>query len=300
MIAGWISAVALALCARVSQDDEAWKALFGELGRLKAGELAAAEADMIRSHLGEAARSLAGDPRAELVRAELETIAGGDATAAALRLAAIAPDAFTPDARWFLADSLPAGPVRARIVLAALETPRPLNRWELLLAWNAAVDESRALRLRESTLPIQRQLHERYLADWSAMDLTLTLRLLGERRALEALFEETIAREAAAGRPVKELWTQRGIAAAGFGDDRRARDYLGRGLALGSDDAGLVLARMDLAAGNTLASRDGFRASILGEPPADWAWRGWGTTLLPIADRAAAVLRTPSTQHGDQ
>jgi len=296
VIVGWVAIAALSIAprSRGPDVDEGWKVLFGELARLRAGELGDPEVELVRARLGEAAREYDGDPRGELVLAELETIAGRDAGALASRLAALEPDPFSSDEHWFLADSLPPGPTRASSVVRGLEVERQLTRWELLLGWNVAVDEARALRLAEGALPIQRRLHERYLADWSAMDLALTLRLLGDRPAVEALFEETITRESAAGRPVQELWAQRGIAAVGFGDERRGRDYLGRALALGSDDASLVLGRMDLAAGKKLSSRHGFRASILTEPPADWAWRGWGTTLLPDAHQPPAAARSAS------
>jgi hypothetical protein len=122
----------------------------------------------------------------------------------------------------------------------------------------------------------------------------MTYRLLGDQAKVEQILCAAMEQEQAAGRPTHELWNQRGIAAQGFGDDRAARDHLGRALALGSEDAGLVLARMDLVAGRRAAARVGFRAHILNQPPPDWAWRGWGTTLLPAAFAEPAVKPGPA------
>src|SRR6185295_7986910 len=113
---------------------------------------------------------------------------------------------------------------RARAVLAALESPTTLARWQFFLAWNTAADEARAMRSEESTLPIQLALHARYQAEWSAIDLATTYRALGQRAAAERVLSDAIAREEAAGRRSSALWEQRGILALGFGDTSAARD----------------------------------------------------------------------------
>lgn len=273
------------------QGPDRWAQVWSELEALRAGPASAAEAGALRTRLTEVARA-AGDARGELLRCELETLAGRDAASAARRLAALSPSPFGPREQWFLADVLPAGAERAAAVRLALTDPAPLQRWQFLLAWNTAVDEARALRHAEATLPIQLELHSRYQAEWSALDLALTYKALGEREAADRVLAEGIAREEAAGRRPHALWESRAIVALGFGDEATSRDYLGRALALGSDDAGLLLARLDLMAGRVEAARRGFRALILGRLPPDWAWRGWGTTLLP-APFAAQEVTSP-------
>ncbi len=270
-----------------------WSALWAGLERLRDPQTSPAEAEALRASLFEAVQVRPGDPRADLLRAGLEASAGRDASRMALRLAGLEPSPFGPRERWFLADALPPGPCRAQQVLEALRDPAPLPGWQLVLAWNVAVDECRALRLAGSALAIQESLHERYPADSNlALDLALTRRLLGDEPGADSLLEETIIQEASVGRPTAELWAQRGIVALGFGDEQRGRDYLGKALAQGSDDANLVLSRLELVQGQLAAARHGFRASMPGVPPADWAWRGWGLTLLPAAQ--ASPARRPS------
>ena len=277
LLVGWLQLSAL-------QGGE-WSTLWDQLERLRGSEPASAESAGLRVSLLAAAQARPLDPRADLLRAELEVLAGRRSSAVALRLAALQPDPFVPRERWLLADVLPPGPERAQQVLAALQGDEDLSRWQLVLAWSAAVEEARALRIPGAGLPIQERLYERCPADWSATDLALTRRSLGDERGADKLLAETIARETAYGRPTAALWTQRGIGALGFGDERRARDYLGRALAQGSDDANLVLSRLDLLEARVGAARRGFRTSILKWPPQDWAWRGWGMTLLPAQAR---------------
>lgn len=289
-------ALALALLTTLAPtpQSDAWAQLWTELETLRAGKVSPGEASVFRAHLGEALRLVPEGPRAELLRAALEALAGGDSQAVAGRLATLEPTPFTAREQWLLADLLPPGPQRARLVLTALQAPSALSYWQVLLAWNAAVDEARALRLAESALPIQLALHEHSRAPWSAEDLALTYRALDRCEAADEVLLEVIELEEAAGRRVPGLWEKRGINALGFGNEPTARDYLGRALAQGSNDAGLVLARMDLTAGRTRSARRGFQALILTEPPQDWAWRGWGTTLLP-APFTEPARRTPKT-----
>lgn len=286
-----IALVLAGLALLAGPQGDVWAQLWTELDHLHRAELAPAEAEPLRAHLAEAARALAGDVRAELLRAQLERLAGRDPSGAVRQLLTLAPDPFTPREHWFLAECLPSGPQRAQVILAALRAPTELERWQLFLAYNTGVDEARALRF-EDALPLIQALHERYRAEWSALDLFLTLKNLGRRAEADAVLAEAIERETAAGRRPKALWEHRGILALGFGDERLARDYLGRAMALGSDDAALLLARLDLMAGNTAAARTGFRALILNTPPPDWAWRGWGTALLP-SFHAAPATKTP-------
>lgn len=288
--------IAAALLAALlgSPQGDAWAQLWTELETLRSGKVSAAEAGVLRTHLGDALRKASDGPRTELLGAALEALSGRDVAPAAARLTALQPTPFTARELWFLADLLPAGAERARLVLAALEAQTPLADWQVLLAWNSAVDEARALRLAETALPIQLRLHERYRATWSAEDLALTYKALGEGKAADQLLGETIAREDAAGGRTADLWEKRGINSLGFGDEATARDHLGHALAQGSPDAGLLLSRLDLMAGKVERARRGFRALILGQPPPDWAWRGWGTALLPPSFVTAATMPNPS------
>jgi hypothetical protein len=209
-------------------------------------------------------------------------------SAVARGLHALEPRPFRGAELWFLADILPSGPERAEVALEALRSTETAQDWQVLLAWNAAVEEALALRLAGPALALQEELAARYAADWSAIDLALTRRLLGDAAGADEVLSRAIEREASAGRPTAELWSQRGIAALAAGDEARGRDYLGRALALGSEDAGLVLARLDLVAGRPEAARRGFRPPILRTPQADWALRGWGVSLLPPAESPPA------------
>lgn len=286
--------IALALLGPLSSfasaQDDAWAQIWTELETLRGGKISAAEAGVLRGCLGDALRMAADGPRAQLLGAALEDFAGHDASSVAARLASLAPCPFTPRELWFLADLMPAGLERARKVLAAMQAPPPMSDWQVLLAWNAAVDESRALRFEETALPIQLLLHERYLTVWSAEDLALTYRFIGQWRAGDQVLDEAITRERAAGRQPAELWERRGIHALGFGDQVSARDYLGLALAGGLNEAGLLLSRLDLIAERREEARRGLQASLLERPPQDWAWRGWGMALLPAAAVAPAIL----------
>jgi tetratricopeptide (TPR) repeat protein len=278
-----------ALLALFLELQDGWGQVWNDLEALRGRTLEPAEEALVRARLETAARAESGGPRLELLRVELEHLAGRDVRARAVALAALEPLPFSPRELWFLTDPLPAGEGRARCVVSALGGSADLLRWQVLLAWNVGVDEARALRYR-SALPIQEELHRRFPEEWSSIDLALTYRHLGMLRELGEVFEGALARA-----PSAELWSSYAIATLGSGDERRARDYLGRALALGSDDAGRVLGRLELVQGRREASRATFRA-ILQAPPPDWAWRGWGTTLLPDAF-APPVTISPTTSH---
>ncbi|MEQ1894376.1 MAG: hypothetical protein ABL998_17690 [Planctomycetota bacterium] len=268
---------------------DTWTQVWSDLEALRTQALGAPEAALVRARLESAAQSEATGPRLELLRVELEHLTGRDVRARAVALATLEPLPFTPRELWFLADPMPVGERRAACALAALTGTVELQRWQVLLAWNVGVDEARALRFR-SALPIQEELQRRYPEEWATIDLALTYRHLGMQRELAGLFEAALARA-----PSADLWSNYAIATLGSGDERRARDYLGRALALGSDDASRVLGRLDLVQGRQEAARATFRA-ILQAPPQDWAWRGWGTTLLPQAF-APPVALSSTTSH---
>ncbi len=189
-------------------------------------------------------------------------------------------------AAWERAAALPAGdPARADAVAQALALwPGPLDPEELQLAWAAGVEAAGALRL-ERAIEIQTALEARHPAPWSGMDLALTLGLAGRLTEAERVLERTLASTPGEGRA--ELCSRRGLLWLGAGDERRARDHLGRALALGSADAALVLAWLDLERGRPEEARAGFRAGLYDDPPGAWALRGWGLTLLPDDPRRA-------------
>ena len=278
---------------RPCQEDAEWGAVWDRLALLEREDSDAAERRSVLEELGQLANELPDSPRRRLLSAQLLARAGQDTRLAAERLLALPEWPFIGREAWLAAEVMPAGEARVRAVLRALEGagvgPDPvaeLSREALLVAWNTGVDEARALRFEEGALPIQRILHERYAAAWSAMDLAHSLSRMGEVAEADRLLAEAIEREAAAGRPTAQLWSNRGLIAIGRGDEARARDYLGRALVQGSDDANLMLSRLDLDAGRLSAARRGFRASILSPNPSAWALRGWGTTLLPPSGRA--------------
>jgi len=56
---------------------------------------------------------------------------------------------------------------------------------------------------------------------------------------------------------------------------------------IGSRDAALLLAWMDLEHGRLEGARAGFRAALYDDPSGAWALRGWGLALLPEDPRPA-------------
>lgn len=187
---------------------------------------------------------------------------------------------------WQRAAALPAGdPARAAAVLEALAARQgPLDDASLRLAWETGVAAASELRLGEA-VGIQQELAERHPEPWSAMDLALSLGRAGRTAEADLVLEralERVSRAEGAG-----LWERRGLLWLGAGDERRARDCLGRALARGSGDAAVVLAWLDLERGRSAQARAGFRPGLYDDPPGAWALRGWGLSLLPIDPRPA-------------
>jgi hypothetical protein len=214
--------------------------------------------------------------------------------AAAALAAPLDPGQGTQDA-WQRAAALPAAdPARAAAVVAALDaTPGPLDEGALRLAWETGVEAARALRL-DQAIAIQSALEERQPAAWSGMDLALSLDLSGRVGEADSVLERTIARaNSAEPAALGELWSRRGLLWLGKGDERRARDHLGRALARGSRDAALLLAWLDLESGRLEGARAGFRAALYDDPSGAWALRGWGLALLPGDPRRAPSVPVP-------
>ena len=289
ILAGALVLLAVVGPTRSIQDD-AWAATWAQLARLEASDPASADADALATELERSTRIDGVDEmRSTLLRARLERFRGRDTTEIGRALGRFSLTSYSPHECWLLAEVVAGRDARARTVLRGLHTTRDLSREQQVFAWKTAVDSARALRLADNALPIFRILHERYVAAWSAIDLTLTLSRLGDVEGVAKVMSETIAREEAAGRPSADLWSTWGNATLGFGDESTARDYFGQALARGSTNAALVLGRLELLAGEWGAARRSFRPSIMLDDPAAWAARGWGLTLLPASRDAASI-----------
>jgi hypothetical protein len=196
------------------------------------------------------------------------------------------PDA-RGDANWLLADLLDDGPRRTESYAKALRegTHPPATVW-LQQAWEYGVRCAREHLWLDDAVVVQRELHAIYGEAWSAMNLAGSLHRAGRVDEADAV----LAAQEALGANPAEIQNTRGIHALGRGDERAARDHLGRSLARGYRDSALVLARLDQTRGDLPGARAGFRALLhvdpsAGETPHAWALRGWGMTLLSPEDR---------------
>ena len=219
----------------------------------------------------------AADPRGALLAAWLEK--WSDASAE-VELSFGEPWPLDGAASWVAAGLLTPGSERTRAFVAALaDGELEPSRDQLLEAYAWGRRCATELLWMEDAIAVQRELHRRYAATWSAIGLALSLHRgapPGGSDAADAVLAAQIER----GADLPDLWSQRGLLAAGRGDERRARDHLGRALGLGSADAALMLARMDLARGRMGGARAGFRALLMEDEPHAWALRGWGIALL--------------------
>lgn len=265
----------------VAVRDEAFAAAWRELVRLQTLERESGEAQALAARLLELSRRRSPAPEALLLEAQLGRWGSGEPGEAAVRLAKVPLRLLEPGACWFAVEVLPPGAVRVQALLRAMAATASLSNAQARLAFDVALEEALALRLNQGARPIQEVLHARFRAAWSGADLSLTHHRLGHAELADALMAEAIAREEAAGRPTADLWSRRGVAAFGNGDERAARSYLGRALAGGSMDGALMLGLIDLLDERLTAARMSFRTSILSPRPAAWALRGWGLTLLP-------------------
>jgi hypothetical protein len=277
----WAPSVLAVFASALGQTDP-WAEAWADLGALRSGTLSPAEASTARVRLEHRRSRLADGPRAELLAASLEALDGRDVGAVATRLYPSSA-LFGTEELWHLADLLPRGMERTRTVIAALAPGSPVARWQAVLAWNVSVDAARALDLEAGALPIQLALHERFQDPATAIDLSITHRALGHGDAADLVLAAALRRAQQSETPAGDLWEARGINSSAFGDEQAARDSLGKALAEGSMGAALLVARLDLMSGRTDPARLGFGALVHEDPPPDWAWRGWGMTLLPTA-----------------
>lgn len=190
-------------------------------------------------------------------------------------LALAAPSADSWDEAAALAD----GPERTEAYVAALRAGTPSGE-QTRLAWEYGVRCAREHLWLADAVAVQRELHRHHGQAWSAMNLAGSLHRAG--RTVEA--DAVLAAQEALEPAPAQIQNTRGIQALGAGDERAARDHLGRSLALGWTDSALVLARLDLSRGDAPAARDGFRALLADPEPHAWAHRGWGMALLSLED----------------
>lgn len=128
----------------------------------------------------------------------------------------------------------------------------------------------------EGALALQLALHRAVLADWSALDLSLTHMRLGRLTEAEALLGEQLVRSSAPA----ELWNQLGLVALAGSEESLALSCLGRALRLGSENAGQSLARLHLSRGRLEAAQALFRRGVDQTPPPPWSLPGWALCLL--------------------
>ncbi len=264
---GGLAALIVAL-AGLFQGPGEWSQVWRSFLRARAvdGDAAAA-AGVVRERAAELADPL----RHDLLGALAGDVSSRASLARTLSTAGDWP--LADEESWLAAEVLVDGPTRGRAVLAALRSGGP-DRDRLRLAHEAGVQAAEDLRLVEA-IGIQRLLHGQNKADWSAINLALTLRRSGDYEGAEGVLGEQSERNDASG----EIWSQRGLNALAAGEERRARDLLGKALVRDSQDAGVILARLDLARGRRAEARRAFAALLVDEPGA-WAYRGWGVSLV--------------------
>ncbi len=285
-------AAALLLAAVGPERD--WAEVWRRLAEVRALDAASEARSAGLEELGQVAALERGTPRGALLEAHLNRLDG--------RAGTLTPPAgaqqrwpYAGEENWLAAEVLAPSPERAAAARRALdELPGAIPAERVRLAFDIGVEEAGALRL-ESARGVQEALHRRYRAVWSGIDLALTDQRLGDYAAADRVLGEQIAAEEAAGSPSGDLWSQRGTFALGAGDEARGRDYLGFGLARGSSDAAVVLARLDLEQGRLSQARAGFRALMLDEVISPWAPRGWGVSLLPQTAAATWSAEPPPT-----
>lgn len=286
--------------AHASPSSDDWSSRWDEAAALAALEPSSEAFGDLAARLLAMAESADDDPRGVLLRRLVDEARGTDPAPAAAPEQELEAGAsewpFDRRESWLYARVAPTLTLRGRAVREGLarEADIRIEREALLTAWRTGAEEARELRL-ESALGLQRELYDRYREPWSSMDLALTLSWAGRTQEAARVLTETIEAERGAGRPVAELLSRRGLVYLGAGDERRARDDLGRALAAGSSNAAVVLARLDLDRGARRAARVGFRSLLDVESPGPWEQRGWGLSLIG-GEPATSEGRNTSTK----
>jgi tetratricopeptide (TPR) repeat protein len=131
----------------------------------------------------------------------------------------------------------------------------------------------------ERAAELQAALHGRVRAEWSALDLSLTLGNQGQLERAAQVLADQLTLDPDNG----ELWNARAHLDLAAGELRAARRHLARAMLCGSENAALGLGRLSALYGSEEAARAAFRPGVDWDPPHDWALRGWAATLLPPA-----------------
>ncbi len=254
-----------------------WTAVWQDLRALRSEDPASPDPARVRRELVSRAEEAGDDPRAHLLRAQLDWL-DNPSHAVTLGQLGVGEDwVFATEESWLAAEILRADGGRLRALQEALAGTETLDSAQVNLVWATALGELEGLRF-DGAIDLLEDLHSRYLAEWSAINLSLAYAAVGRAEEADRVVAEQIQRQGPQGSMA--LWSRRGNAAWGNGDDRRARDYFGKALALGSSDAAIVLARLDFFDDRILRARSGFRALLYDPEPSAWALRGWGLSLL--------------------
>jgi tetratricopeptide (TPR) repeat protein len=164
-------------------------------------------------------------------------------------------------------------------LLEALTAARSRGQEPALAIQQTAFDRARGLIAAgryEQAQALQAALHSAVRKDWSALDLSLTEMRLGRPEAAEALLLQQLRLSAAPA----ELWNQLGLLELARGRSASAGSALARALRLGSENAGLSLARLRLQQGQREAALALFRQGVDRDPPPPWSLAGWALCLL--------------------
>ncbi len=186
-----------------------------------------------------------------------------------------------------------AAKLRDRMALAISLQSEDLSPSQLGLAFRAA--RSAALWLEfdgpGGAIALQHLLHQKNGADWTAVNLALSLERVGDFDGAAAVLEEQTWRGAAS--PL--IMTRQGLGLIARGRMRAGRARLSIAMARGSDDAEITLARLDLSSGRRVEALKGFSAVLSRSDAGAWSRRGYGMALLgpdPVLTKP-----TPASKH---
>jgi len=289
MIVGVLAVLSSTGRAR-AQDSKDWTEIWDEVARFHAKQEASKDV-VVREPLS--IRELAVGRGDSLRSALLGALLEGENSHRALEreLQILEPGTewpLTSRESWLAVDVLPAGETRSLTAVQAMRvTPGEWNPDRITSVYRVGVEAAEDLRL-EAAIAVQQPLHDRVGEEWSAFNLSLSLRRMGLYQRADRVLEEQLEKG-----PSADLYSQRGLNSLGSGNEKRSRTYLGAALARGSADAAVILARLDLASNRMESARSGFRAVLAEDPGNAWALRGWGITLiqrplpLPVATQEA-------------
>lgn len=172
-----------------------------------------------------------------------------------------------------------AAQLRDRMALAIAVQREDLSPSQLGLVFRAA--RAAALWLEfdgpGGAIALQHLLHQKNGADWTAVNLALSLERVGDFDGAEAVLNEQ-----AVGwwQPSPMIMTRQGLGLIARGRIEAGRARLSIAMARGSDDAEITLARLDLSSGRRLEALRGFSAVLSRSDAGAWSRRGYGMALL--------------------